>query len=110
MIEAPSVMAGVQALAHNNLTEYPDKINVLKRFNVYPELALGWVYRIFMHLADKFDYVAVTCWRTDRGEGRTPIQSCEGLGDPAYFYLTGVWISAGCTAAFIFLSAYSLRY
>ena len=66
MIEADSVTQGVQNLAHNNLTEFPDKINVLKRFNVYPELALGWLYRIFTHFSEKFGYQTMTCWRTDR--------------------------------------------
>ena len=48
-IEAPDVLDGLRGLYANNLTEYPKTINVLQRFNVYPELLLGIMYRFADH-------------------------------------------------------------
>ena len=45
MIEAPDVFTGVEGLYANNLTEFPNTINTLKRFNLYPELVLGVLFR-----------------------------------------------------------------
>jgi hypothetical protein len=106
MLEGNNALDGMKNLYANNITEYPNTINVLKRFNVYPELLLGLFYRT----ADSMQWLSKTCWATNRGEGRTPVQSCEGLGDPAYFYLGGVWIFAGLTTSFIFILATYLRY
>ena len=41
MFEAESSLEGLKNLYANNITEYPDTINVLERFNLYPELFLG---------------------------------------------------------------------
>ena len=38
MIEAPTFLKGVERLYNNNVTEYPDTINTLQRFNLYPEV------------------------------------------------------------------------
>ena len=43
------------------------------------------------------------CYRIDRGPDLSPVQSCEGPGDIAYFYTNAVWFCAGLTLAFLFL-------
>ena len=32
---------------HDNKTEFPNEVNILERFNIYQEIVLGIIYRIF---------------------------------------------------------------
>lgn len=41
IVEAPTFIGGVHAVMNCNVTEYPDTINTLKRFNLYPEVSNG---------------------------------------------------------------------
>ena len=45
IVKAESLSDGAYQLYRNNVTEYPLVINTLKRFNLYPELAAGVLYR-----------------------------------------------------------------
>ena len=98
-------MTGLNELYANNLTEFPSTINVLQRFNVYPELFIGLAYRY----ANNQKWLTKICWNVNRGEDRTPVQSCEGLGDPAYFYLGAVWMFSGMTVFTIFVLSTYIR-
>lgn len=38
MVEAPSLVTGLDTILYDNKTEFPDTINTLQRFNLYPEV------------------------------------------------------------------------
>ncbi|XP_072427109.1 dpy-19-like 1, like isoform X1 [Chiloscyllium punctatum] len=103
IIEAPSYCEGLSNIMNDGLTEYPLVINTLKRFNLYPEVVLGSWYRIYITVADFLGISTKTCWRVDRGKGFSPVESCEGMGDPAYFYVTFVFILNGLMMSLFFL-------
>jgi hypothetical protein len=110
VVEAPTFMDGVAELYANNLTEYPSTINTLKRFNLYPEVFLGGLFRVFTSVAESRGWDVVQCWRVDRGKDMSPVQSCDGPGDVAIFYINGVWAFAGLTMAFLYLQAAEMRF
>ncbi|XP_078073057.1 dpy-19-like 1, like isoform X2 [Mustelus asterias] len=103
IIEAPSYREGLSYIMNDRLTEYPLVINTLKRFNLYPEVVLGSWYRIYVAVADILGISTKMCWRVDRGKGFSPVESCEGMGDPAYFYVTFVFILNGLMMSVFFL-------
>ncbi|MCL4129946.1 UNVERIFIED_CONTAM: hypothetical protein GTU68_026366, partial [Idotea baltica] len=47
LIESESFISGLNKLMYDNKTEYPDTINTLQRFNLFPEIVLGGSYRLF---------------------------------------------------------------
>ncbi|XP_066959498.1 protein C-mannosyl-transferase DPY19L1-like isoform X2 [Macrobrachium rosenbergii] len=108
LVNSESFLMGLNRLMHDNLTEYPDIINTLQRFNLYPEVVLGGTYRVFNAITSWLGLEMRVCWQVSRGGGLAPVVSCEGLGDPAYWYLAGVWISAGLTAALLFIQGTDL--
>uniref|UniRef100_A0A4W3J210 Dpy-19-like 1, like (H. sapiens) n=1 Tax=Callorhinchus milii TaxID=7868 RepID=A0A4W3J210_CALMI len=88
---------------NDRLTEYPLVINTLKRFNLYPEVVLASWYRSFISITDAFGISIKMCWSVNRGHGLNPVESCEGMGDPAYFYVTFVFILNGLMMSLFFL-------
>uniref|UniRef100_A0A9J8D8N0 Dpy-19-like 1, like (H. sapiens) n=2 Tax=Cyprinus carpio TaxID=7962 RepID=A0A9J8D8N0_CYPCA len=97
IIEAPSFMDGLYMIMNDRLTEYPLVINTLKRFNLYPEVR--WPLRTM----DFLGFPTKMCWTINRGEGLDPVESCEGLGDPAYFYVTFVFLLNGAMMSLFFI-------
>jgi len=103
IVEAKTFAGGLDQLVRNNVTEYPDTINVLKRFNLYPELFLGGLYRVYDQTWAKLGWQNRWCYNIGRGEGMTDVESCEGLGEPTFFYTEGVWACAAMVFTILFL-------
>uniref|UniRef100_A0A8D0GTT9 C-mannosyltransferase DPY19L1 n=1 Tax=Sphenodon punctatus TaxID=8508 RepID=A0A8D0GTT9_SPHPU len=101
--EAPSFWNGVWMIMNDRLTEYPLVINTLKRFNLYPEVVLASWYRIYTGIMDFIGIQTKTCWTVNRGEGLSPVESCEGLGDPASFYVAVIFLLNGLMMSVFFL-------
>ncbi|XP_035828642.1 probable C-mannosyltransferase DPY19L1 isoform X2 [Aplysia californica] len=103
MITADSVPDGLHQIMRDNITEYPSTINTLKRFNLYPEVILGFAYRFYVTVSDLMGHQTKSCWTVNRGENLSPVQSCEGLGEPAYFYVEAVFLLNGLMMGTFFL-------
>uniref|UniRef100_A0A914UJ24 Uncharacterized protein n=1 Tax=Plectus sambesii TaxID=2011161 RepID=A0A914UJ24_9BILA len=102
LIEAPTLVDGFHQITQDNITEYGHTINTLKRFNLYPEVILAAHYRLFKRIAAALDWKTEDCWQVNRGQGLPPISSCEGIGNPHYFYIDHVFAVAGTAAAALF--------
>ncbi|XP_058504269.1 dpy-19-like 1, like [Solea solea] len=103
VIEAPSFLEGLHMIMNDRLTEHPLVINTLKRFNLYPEVVLASWYRVYTGVMGYFGIPTKMCWSINRGEGLTPVDSCEGMGDPAYFYVACVFLQNGLMMSLFFI-------
>ncbi|XP_061215392.1 probable C-mannosyltransferase DPY19L1 isoform X1 [Neopsephotus bourkii] len=103
IIEAPSFWNGVRAIMNDRLTEYPLVINTLQRFNLYPEVVLASWYRIYTAIMDFLGVPTKMCWTVNRGKGLSPVESCEGLGDPASFYVAMIFLLNGLMMSLFFI-------
>ncbi|XP_076460518.1 protein C-mannosyl-transferase DPY19L1-like [Babylonia areolata] len=103
IITAKSTLEGMNAIMYDNITEYPSTINTLKRFNLYPEVALGLAFRVFDQVSEAMKWQTKVCYTVSRGQGYEPVQSCEGLGEPAYFYVESVFLLNGLMMGVFFL-------
>uniref|UniRef100_A0A3P8NSM1 Dpy-19-like 1, like (H. sapiens) n=1 Tax=Astatotilapia calliptera TaxID=8154 RepID=A0A3P8NSM1_ASTCA len=103
IIEAPSFLDGLHMVMNDRLTEHPLVINTLKRFNLYPEVVLASWYRMYTGVMGYFGIPTKMCWSINRGEGLTPVDSCEGMGDPAYFYVACVFLLNGMMMSIFFM-------
>ncbi|CAI5445719.1 unnamed protein product [Caenorhabditis angaria] len=102
IINAPSFLEGLDLIIRDEVTEYGHQINTLNRFNLYPEVILSFLYRPFRSIAKSANWRVETCWQVNRGANLKPVESCEGIGNPHYFYNTAVFIIAGSVASSIF--------
>ncbi|KAM5273568.1 putative C-mannosyltransferase DPY19L2 [Ctenodactylus gundi] len=105
IVEAPSFLEGLWMIMNDWLTEYPRVINAVKRFHLYPEVVVACWYRAFMGITNFFGIETKTCWTVRRMEPHHEVQSCEGMGDPAYFYVGVIFILNGLTLGLFFIYA-----
>ncbi|KAM6155192.1 putative C-mannosyltransferase DPY19L2 [Rhynchocyon petersi] len=103
IIEAPSFLEGLWMIMNDRLTEYPLVINSVKRFHLYPEVLIASCYRTLMGIMNLFGIEAKTCWNVTRVAPLNKVQSCEGLGDPACFYVGVIFILNGAMMGLFFL-------
>ncbi|XP_024082638.1 probable C-mannosyltransferase DPY19L1 [Cimex lectularius] len=108
IVEAPSFLEGFMKITHDNITEYPSVINTLERFNLFPEVFLGCLFRIFDSVCESFGIVGNQCWEVVRGNGLSTVFSCVGIRQPEFFYLHFVWICAGFTTSILFIYGFVL--
>ncbi|KAK3740891.1 hypothetical protein QZH41_013409, partial [Actinostola sp. cb2023] len=108
IVEAPTFLDGVYNIMHCNVTEYPDTINTLKRFNLYPEVILGFMFRSYESIASYLNYQSKVCYTVNRGFGLPPVQSCEGLGELSFFYVYIIFYLSGVMMSCFFLLCYYL--
>ena len=105
--EAPTFGQGLQSIVQCNLTEYPDTVNVLRRFNLQPELILGASFRVFDWFTKLNKIRTKDCYQINRGQGMPPVESCEGMGDIAFFYVYPIfWLNGLMMSVLFILGAY----
>ena len=78
MVDAKSWWEGFDGLVRDNVTEHPKTINVLKRFNLYPELLVGSAKRIFDKITKFIGIKTKTCTAVNRSNNRGIVKCCQG--------------------------------
>ncbi|GAW78975.1 hypothetical protein, conserved [Plasmodium gonderi] len=59
IVKSKTYMEGINLLIHDNRSEYPNTINAIRRFNVYPEIVLGTLWRVLNlkeHVATPYNF------------------------------------------------------
>ncbi|KAJ7375496.1 hypothetical protein OS493_002270 [Desmophyllum pertusum] len=108
IVEAPTFLGGVHAIMNCNVTEYPDTINTLKRFNLYPEVVLGFGFRMYVWLTTSLNIHTKTCYTVNRGYNLPPVQSCEGMGELSFFYVYAIFYLSGLMMSMFFVLCFYL--
>uniref|UniRef100_A0AC34FFH4 C-mannosyltransferase dpy-19 n=1 Tax=Panagrolaimus sp. ES5 TaxID=591445 RepID=A0AC34FFH4_9BILA len=108
IINAKTFSQGVIEIMYDNKTEYGHTINTLERFNLYPEVVLAALYRTFTAVTKSLGMITQSCYIINRGDDLSPVESCEGIGNPHYFYISGAFFIAGSVLPSMYLLGYLL--
>lgn len=92
-------------IIRDNRTEFPNVINSLQRFNLYPEITIAVLYR-YLH---QLNFLSKSCWQVNREDYLPPVESCEGSEEPIYFYSKSVFILHGLLMIFLFWLSWSIN-
>ncbi|KRZ07130.1 C-mannosyltransferase dpy-19, partial [Trichinella zimbabwensis] len=103
LVNAKSFKEGMIALTRDNKTEYGREINALKRFNLYPEIIISAMYRVFKSITKYWKIPTQVCWQVKRDIHLPPVTSCEGIGNQMFFYIDMVYLLAGLVGSLLFL-------
>ncbi|CAH6858375.1 Dpy19l2 [Phodopus roborovskii] len=66
-------------------------------------VVIAYWYRTIVGIMDLFGMETKTCWNVTRVEPLNEVQSCEGLGDPACFYVGVIFILNGLMMGLFFI-------
>ncbi|KRZ07126.1 C-mannosyltransferase dpy-19, partial [Trichinella zimbabwensis] len=110
LVNAKSFKEGMIALTRDNKTEYGREINALKRFNLYPEIIISAMYRVFKSITKYWKIPTQVCWQVKRDIHLPPVTSCEGIGNQMFFYIDMVYLLAGLVGSLLFLYGFLIRY
>lgn len=116
IIESHSFETGVRSLVFDNLTEFHEgsNINSIRKFHIMPEIIMAFLFRNFMTLSKSFNIPTVNCYYVEPDEDSKiddakVFISCEGLGEPIFFYLAVVWSLSAISIFLIYLYGYFLH-
>lgn len=62
-----------------------------------------------MTFVDTFGWQVQKCYVINRGEDLSPVESCEGIGNPHYFYIYGAFLIASSVLPSLYFLGYLLR-
>eukprot|EP00051_Salpingoeca_urceolata_P018953 m.270486 g.270486 ORF g.270486 m.270486 type:complete len:723 (-) comp19316_c0_seq2:165-2333(-) len=96
------LLEGLKHLAEDSTTEFPEHINLLRRFNIYPEVGLSIAFQLFQGVAGTMGWTTKQCFQVSRQEPLPPITTCHGWGDETYFYVNSVFALQGLFAFSLF--------
>ncbi|MCL4122678.1 UNVERIFIED_CONTAM: hypothetical protein GTU68_044820 [Idotea baltica] len=105
IVESDSFFSGLNNLIYDNRTEYPNTINALQRFNLYPEVILGGSFRFFASFCSSLN---IFHSQASNSNFSLNVISYESIGNPVYWYLSGMWLCAGVTILLLFISGIQL--
>lgn len=110
IVTAPTFFNGLEQIMNDNVTEFGHTINTLQRFNLYPEVVLGFLFRSFKQLTEYFNLETEICWKINRGDNLAAVNSCVGMGNLHCFYINMVFAIAGSVLASVFFLGVLIRF
>lgn len=105
IVQEADFYQGYRKLLNVTTIEYPHSVNVVHRFHVFPEIAIGYLYHKFRAVSKSLGDSDISCWTDDSNPLAEPVITCDGLGEPFHFYLEFVWMFGGFTVFLIYMYA-----